>query len=112
MNRRQLLMGAGSIPVLGSLGSLAMPAARAAPMPGGAFSRLRPSDAEWPQAASWEKLDAAVGGRLVKLGSPLGICREPVDQAACDKLFRELKNPYYVGDAPDLTQTCGWVDAW
>jgi FAD/FMN-containing dehydrogenase len=73
---------------------------------------VRPSDAEWPHPELWRKLDAAVGGRLVKLASPLSICREPVDQAACDKLFKELKNPYFVGDSPDLTQTCGWVDAW
>jgi FAD/FMN-containing dehydrogenase len=23
-----------------------------------------------------------------------------------------LKNPYYIGDSPSLTQTSGWVDAW
>ena len=108
MNRRQLLVGAGSIPLIGSLGLLP---ASAAQMPG-PFRRVRPNDAEWPQAADWVKLDEAVGGHLVKLGSPLGVCREPVDRTACDKLFKELKNPYYVGDAPDLTQTCGWVDAW
>jgi FAD/FMN-containing dehydrogenase len=111
MNRRQFLVGAASMPLLGSLGPLAAPPASAAQMPG-PFRRVRPNDADWPQAADWAKLDEAVGGRLVKLGSPLGVCREPVDRAACDKLFKELKNPYYVGDAPDLTQTCGWVDAW
>jgi FAD/FMN-containing dehydrogenase len=27
-------------------------------------------------------------------------------------LFRELKNPYYIGDEIGRTQTIGWVDAW
>jgi FAD/FMN-containing dehydrogenase len=34
------------------------------------------------------------------------------DGAACDEVFRELKNPYYIGDQVGLTQTTGWVDAW
>jgi FAD/FMN-containing dehydrogenase len=32
--------------------------------------------------------------------------------APCRELFRELKNPYYIGDNVALTQTTGWVDAW
>ena len=32
--------------------------------------------------------------------------------AACTELFKELKNPYYIGDQPALTQTSGWLDAW
>ena len=32
--------------------------------------------------------------------------------AACRDLFRELKNPYFIGDDVALTQTTGWVDAW
>lgn len=31
---------------------------------------------------------------------------------ACRDVIRELKNPYYLGDDPALTQTLGWVDAW
>lgn len=23
-----------------------------------------------------------------------------------------LKNPYYIGDSPELTQTLGWIEAW
>lgn len=30
----------------------------------------------------------------------------------CKTLFANLKNPYYIGDQPGLTQTLGWVDAW
>jgi FAD/FMN-containing dehydrogenase len=27
-------------------------------------------------------------------------------------VFKELKNPYYLGDEVGLTQSLGWVDAW
>ncbi len=53
-----------------------------------------------------------VGGRLIRLQPPLAVCREAPDGAACRDLFKELKNPYYIGDSPSLTQTCGWIDAW
>ena len=39
-------------------------------------------------------------------------CRGAPDGAACGDLFRELKNPYHIGDNVALTQTAGWVDAW
>ena len=44
--------------------------------------------------------------------SPLSACREAPNGLACRDLFKELKNPYYIGDQPGLTQTSGWVDAW
>jgi FAD/FMN-containing dehydrogenase len=74
--------------------------------------RVRPSDPGWPSEASWAKLNEAVGGRLMTVKSPLTACREAPDGAACRDLFKELKNPYYIGDAVALTQTAGWVDAW
>jgi FAD/FMN-containing dehydrogenase len=30
----------------------------------------------------------------------------------CTDVFKELKNPYYLGDEIGLTQTLGWVDGW
>jgi hypothetical protein len=110
MNRRQLLLGSGAMPVAASLGALAP--RRAAAAADGAFRRVRPSDPEWPSPSSFERLGAAVGGRLAKLASPFSICRDSSGSASCDAIFRELKNPYFIGDAPELTQTCGWVDAW
>ena len=74
--------------------------------------RVRPSDPGWPSTASWAKLNDAVGGRLITVRSPLSACREAPDGAACGDLFKELKNPYYIGDNVALTQTAGWVDAW
>ncbi len=49
---------------------------------------------------------------MVKIRSPLDACGDIPDSAACGEVFRELKNPYYIGDDPALTQTTGWVDAW
>ena len=44
--------------------------------------------------------------------SPLAACKDASNSSACDEVFKRLKNPYYIGDQPGLTQTCGWVDAW
>jgi len=75
-------------------------------------SRIRPGDPDWPSADNWERLRFRVGGQLVKVRSPLSVCAEAPAGAACGKVFRELKNPYYIGDDVALTQTTGWVDAW
>jgi hypothetical protein len=53
-----------------------------------------------------------VGGRLIKLRSPIEACRDQSGGEACRDVFNGLKNPYYIGDDPTLTQTTGWVDAW
>ena len=75
-------------------------------------SRVRPSDGAWPTVSEWDELRQSVGGRFVALRSPLDACRTSSDNETCRDLFRELKNPYFIGDNPALTQTCGWVDAW
>jgi FAD/FMN-containing dehydrogenase len=97
-------MGSAALPLLPRL-CLRLPASRA-------VSRVRPGQPGWPSAARWDALKRRVGGRLVKINSPLGLCRDMADGAACDEVFRELKNPYYIGDQVGLTQTTGWVDAW
>jgi hypothetical protein len=60
----------------------------------------------------WEGLNREVGGRLIKVQSPLSVCRDAPDGASCGDLLREMKNPYFIGDEVGLTQTAGWVDAW
>ncbi|MBV9783891.1 MAG: FAD-dependent oxidoreductase [Acidisphaera sp.] len=75
-------------------------------------SRVRPDDAGWPSETSWKQLDRQTNGRLIRVQWPLDACREAPDGAACAELFKELKNPYAVGDQVALTQTTGWVDAW
>jgi FAD/FMN-containing dehydrogenase len=110
MDRRQFLKSATVLPAVAVVCSEdSLFAANATGQP---FARVRPGDAAWPSAASWAKLKEAVHGRLIEVKSPLETCRAAPGGAACKELFKELKNPYYIGDSPALTQTSGWVDAW
>lgn len=69
-------------------------------------------DAAWPNAAQWEALKAQTSGRLTKVDFPLSTCTADPTGAACTELFKNLRNPFYIGDTVGLTQTLGWVDAW
>jgi FAD/FMN-containing dehydrogenase len=89
----------------------------AAPTPGASASawpasRVRPGDPGWPLDAAWEELNRQVEGRLMKVQSPLIACVDAPSSAACAQTFKELKNPYYLGDEVGLTQSLGWVGAW
>ena len=75
-------------------------------------ARVRLGDPAWPSEASWNQLDRDVGGRLIKVRSPLADCIGGTPDASCDQLFKKLKNPYYLGDEVGLTQSLGWVGAW
>ena len=66
----------------------------------------------WPSEASWDQLSREVEGRLIKVRSPLADCVSGSFDANCEHLFKELKNPYYLGDEVGLTQSLGWVGAW
>ena len=106
MRRRDLLKALAAAPfVIRSPGL----AAGAAESP---LSRVRRHDPGWPSPARWDELARATGGRLIEVRSPLEACRGAPDGEACRALFRELKNPYYIGDEVGLTQATGWVDAW
>lgn len=112
MNRRRLLQSvAAAIPLLAGKWSRALAQTTAAGVPR-ANTRVRPGDAAWPTEASWERLNRATSGRLIKIRSPLSECTAAPSGAACAQIFKQLKNPYYLGDEPALTQTLGWVDAW
>ena len=76
------------------------------------LSRVRPADPEWPSEASWDRLRQKIRGKLVKVHSPLAECVEAPSSLNCVHIFKELKNPYYLGDEVGLTQSLGWVDAW
>jgi hypothetical protein len=76
------------------------------------MSRVRPGDSAWPSEASWERLSREVGGRLAKVQSPLAACLEAPSSPSCAHVFKELKNPYFLGDEVGLTQSLGWIDAW
>jgi FAD/FMN-containing dehydrogenase len=105
MTRRELMMMMGALPMMSHA------AAQQPPTPA-AFRRVRPGEPGWPSEAEWEGLKAKVGGRLIKLGSPLDVCRAAPTGPECSALFRTLKNPWAIGDDPALTQTTGWREAW
>jgi FAD/FMN-containing dehydrogenase len=66
----------------------------------------------WPLQSTWEQLNDAVGGNLIPVNFPLSVLKTDSGGAAAKSLSENLKNPYYIGDQPGLTQTLGWVDAW
>ncbi|HXW20471.1 MAG TPA: FAD-binding protein, partial [Roseiarcus sp.] len=108
MNRRRLLETLAGLPIASGLLRWAFaPAEAAAPS-----TRARPGDAAWPSEADWDELGREVEGRLLRVESPLAACAKSPSDAACAEVFKELKNPYYLGDEPGLTQSLGWVDAW
>jgi hypothetical protein len=112
MLRRNLLRTAAMLPLLmGGMAALFSPveAVKAAVRK---KRRVRPSDREWPTQEAWDSLKGKVGGRLVTVRSPLKDCVDAPASAECARVFAELRNPYYIGDEPGLTQTLGWVDAW
>jgi FAD/FMN-containing dehydrogenase len=76
------------------------------------FSRRRPSDGTWPSQSAWKQLNEAVGGNLSPVNFPLSAFKTDPAGDAAKRLSENLKNPYYIGDQPGLTQTLGWVDAW
>ena len=77
MNRRTLLKLAAT----SSLLATAIPPTRSSADPASVLTgttrrRVRPSDPSWPSLAEWEGLNQAVGGRLVKVESPLAACAD------------------------------------
>ena len=108
IDRRRFLQRSAALSLL----SLHSPQNAAAAESGPRFRRVRPSDADWPSRSRWQALSQNVGRRLIGVSSPLSECVQSPGDAKCAELFRALKNPYYIGDEPGLTQTLGWVDAW
>jgi hypothetical protein len=104
MNRRVFLRTSGSAAALSLCPNRLAASAR--------IRRRRPSDAAWPSQAAWKRLNTEVGGNLIPVSFPLAACRTAPESAASKRVFENLRNPYYIGDQPGLTQTLGWVDAW
>jgi len=104
MNRREFLKasaGASFLPLL--------PKQQIARL---ATRRVGPSDAGWPSEAAWKHLNDDVGGNLMRVDFPLQPCLSSSPGADCKAVFTDLKNPFYIGETPGLTQTLGWVDGW
>jgi hypothetical protein len=104
VNRREFLKasGAASLSRLWPRDPFAIPAIR----------RVRPSDPGWPSKEAWKRLSEVVGGNLIQVDFPINACTSSSQSADSETLFANLKNPYYIGDNPGITQTLGWVDAW
>src|SRR5436190_18921923 len=96
MKRRRLLQHACALPLLPLAGGPLAPHAEAA---AAQFRRCLPGDPVWPTAASSDRLNQAVGGRLAAVVSPLAGCSTASDGPGCAEVFKELKNPYYIGDS-------------
>jgi FAD/FMN-containing dehydrogenase len=109
MLRRNLLKSAAALPL-----ALGLPAAAVAAQPpaGSGRRRVRPGEPGWPDAAAWAGLGQAVGGRLIKIASPLAQAAKAPDSAETAALFKSLHNAFYIGETPALTQSLGWTDAW
>jgi FAD/FMN-containing dehydrogenase len=103
MNRRTFLKAVGAVVALLPILPRRMFATTT-------FSRRRPSDAAWPSPSAWKQLNDAVGGNLIPVEFPLS--KTDPASAAAALVSDNLRNPYYIGDQPGLTQTLGWVDAW
>jgi FAD/FMN-containing dehydrogenase len=104
MDRRAFLKRSGSAALL--------PLCPRELLAGAAFRRRRPSDADWPSKAAWNGLNDAVGGNLIPVDFPLARCQGPAGAAEWYKLVPNLRNPYYIGDQPGVTETLGWTGAW
>jgi FAD/FMN-containing dehydrogenase len=112
MTRKSFLKRLSTLPILSALWPRLMGSAGATPPSPSPGSRVRPSDAAWPDTAAWEKLNQTVGGRLIKVESPLAGYTTNTNDAARAKILKDLQNPFYIGDQPGATQSTGWVDAW
>jgi FAD/FMN-containing dehydrogenase len=112
MNRRTLLTQAAAIPLLAGGHAARSTAAAADGTRGPSRRRVRPGDASWPDAAAWDGLKQAVGGRLLKVETPLAACAGSVDSTACHETLKALRNPFFIGEQPGATKSTGWIDAW
>jgi len=108
MHRRTVLRSIAALPLLSLAPALAV---QAAPT-GAALRRVRPADVAWPGAAEWQKLSAALGGNLLQVHALFSACESAPDGAACQDVFKNIRNPFYIGDQPGGTQVSGWLNAW
>ena len=101
MNRRAFLKAIGSAALLPMLRRL---------WASTRVRRVRPTDVAWPSQTAWKQLNEAVGGNLFPVNFPLSILKTDPDGVEAQQLGKNIRNPYYLGDPPGLTQTDGWLD--
>lgn len=76
------------------------------------MQRVRPSDPAWPGAGDWARLNAAVGGNLLRPHALFAACETAPSGATCAELEKSIRNPFFIGDQPAGTEVSGWLDAW
>jgi FAD/FMN-containing dehydrogenase len=108
LSRRGLLELLAGLPFLSGFAPGPSAYAQSAPPK----ARVRPGDAGWPSDEKWAEFSREVEGRLIKVRSPLDACVGASFDTNCAQTFKEMKNPYYLGDEVGLTQSLGWVGAW
>lgn len=59
----------------------------------------------WPSQLQWSRLEAQVGGRLIRPQLAWG-------PGAPKSVFEKLKNPFYNEENPGATQSTGWLNGW
>jgi len=112
LKRRNLLQLLAMLPLSSGVFGVVSSLARAEISPGRGQRRVRPSDANWPSAASWIKLKAEVGGHLIEPKPLFGSCAAEPGGSACLEAHRNLSNPFWIGDQPAGTEVSGWINAW
>src|SRR5258706_2451373 len=115
MKRRDLLCTAAMLPLLNSHIGVASdishyPEDRIAN--GVTRRRVRPSDTEWPNPASWDRLKQSVEGRLIKVQPLFASCVLEPNSSECLDELKNRDNPFFIGDQPAGTQVSGWLNAW
>lgn len=111
IKRRNLLKGLISLGVL-SMTGLSGCAFSLAKMASSLRSRVRPGDKHWPSESEWDSLRGKISGQLLKPESPFVGCSSNPPSIKCNEAIKHIKNPYFLGDHPALTQTSGYMDAW
>ena len=107
MKRRTLLQW-----VLGSLSAPFISAMAKTPAASQQLrARARPGQPGWPNKANWRALGRSLQGELRTLGPARFGADSAIDnvQYAPADLW---KNPFAVGDDPELIQNVGWIGAW
>ena len=83
-----------------------------AEVPKGLIRRVRPSDADWPSAAEWQKLNDAVRRKVDQSESLFASCQVDRKSVSCVEALENMRNPFWLADQPAGTETSGWLDAW
>ncbi len=106
MQRRSLLKSAAALPLLGVFSGAALARVMSP------FRRVRPQDPFWPSVEQWQALKAQLGGNLLEVQSLFAPCASAPEGAACAEVYKNIRNPIYIGDQAGGTQVSGWLDAW